>query len=458
MAKKLKLLVFSHISNITGGAELSMLDVLDHLAKNYSIEPTFVIRNPLGTLVAELEKRGWPYHSFDYTFWSEANPPKNPEQIINAAKRNSATIKGVEDIIENIHPDLVLTNSVVCPWGAIAAYLKNIPHVWFVREYGDLDHGRIFELGRESTFQEVDHLSDIVVANSLALQKHLAQYINPNKLTTLYTPFDIASIVARSKSAEPIQPYTDTSSLKLVITGSVVPSKGQLEVVEAVGRLNKEGLSVELCIVGRYDDKIYNKKINDAIQKYDIARKIHFTGFQTNPLTYVAKADVGIMTSRMEAFGRVTFEYIALGKPVVGARSGATPEMVHPNVNGFLYTPSDIDDLTNQIRKYASNHKLISKHGQASGNIALDMMKGDNNIDNFYQKLGSMVKTFDKNIPKKPPVHLIHHWLDYPLLSEQAIKDSRSYSFGAIAKSRLKNKIRPTYIRFKNARLKIFGK
>ena len=36
-------------------------------------------------------------------------------------------------------PDLVVTNTVVAPWGAFAAKALGIPHAWFVREYGDLD-------------------------------------------------------------------------------------------------------------------------------------------------------------------------------------------------------------------------------------------------------------------------------------------------------------------------------
>jgi glycosyltransferase involved in cell wall biosynthesis len=38
-----------------------------------------------------------------------------------------------------------------------------------------------------------------------------------------------------------------------------------------------------------------------------------------------------------------------LGKPVIGTRSGGTPELVQEGAAGFLYEPGDANELANRI-------------------------------------------------------------------------------------------------------------
>lgn len=154
--KKIKILVLSHISELLGGAERSMVDVFDYWAARYNIEPEFIVREPVKSLGPALDKRGWKYHALNYTFWSDGRPPVHPQQILHNAAQNARAVQAIEEIIAKSKPDVVMTNSIVCPWAALAAQNARVPHVWFAREYGDLDHGRVFEIGREKTWQDID--------------------------------------------------------------------------------------------------------------------------------------------------------------------------------------------------------------------------------------------------------------------------------------------------------------
>jgi glycosyltransferase involved in cell wall biosynthesis len=51
------------------------------------------------------------------------------------------------------------------------------------------------------------------------------------------------------------------------------------------------------------------------------------------------------------------------GKPVIGARSAATAELIKDEINGLLYRPGDPEDLANKIRSIYENPDLGKRLG-----------------------------------------------------------------------------------------------
>lgn len=383
-----------------------MLDVFDYWEKHNGIEPEFVLRTPVGTLARELQKRRWTYHALDYSFWVERNPPLNMGEVIRHAVQNQNAILAIEGIIQSTRPDVVMTNSIVCPWAALAAYSRNVPHVWFVREYADLHFGWKFQIGRKDTYEDVDRLSALVVTNSRSLADHVSKYVNKGKVITLYNPFDIPELRRRAAQAV-TNPFLGSNSLKVVMTGTLVPSKRQHEVISAVDLLMKEGYDVELCLIGRAGDKKYQISLAEAVREGGLGGKVHFAGEQANPLAFASLADVCVIASRMEAFGRVTFEYLAVGKPVVGANSGATPELVQPENNGYLYESGDVNSLVTALRHYAQDKELARRHGAASAAMAERLMKSPENIATLYRRISEMLKR--PAIRAEAPIRYLQH-------------------------------------------------
>jgi hypothetical protein len=141
------------------------------------------------------------------------------------------------------------------------------------------------------------------------------------------------------------------------------------------------------------------------------------------------------MASRMEAFGRVTFEYIALGKAVVGSNSGATPEMVRPGVNGYLYNVDKPSTLTDVLQHYALDKTLAAKHGGASRKMSADMLDGSYSAD----KLMDVIKTA---IVKKPaydrPLNFTHRIYEYSQITADYINKTKAVSVKKLAIERIK--------------------
>ncbi len=452
-SKKMKVLVLSHISELLGGAERSMLDVFDYWADHYQVEPVFIMREPIKSLAQAITERGWQYQALDYTFWSDGNPPKNDTDIMHNLKRNKRSISAIEKLIDELKPDVVMTNSVVCPWAALAAYNRGVPHVWFVREYGDLDHGRTYEIGRQKTYEDVDSLSSLVVANSQTLAAHLQKYIAPEKVTTLYNPFDISAI--ESLAHRSIQsPFKYKKSCKFVITGNLAPSKGQHEAIAAIAELHKAAQDIELCVIGKSGDPQYQKELDDIVRANNLTSRVHFVGYQQNPLAYVALADVCIMSSRREAFGRVTFEYLAASKPIVGANSGATPEMVQEGNNGYLYESGDIKSLTKALAHYTDNPSLVKLHGEKSHALAQHMMQGDKNIDTLYARVCQAVSSFR---PQQKTINFMEYRDELEKNLEKKLRHNKP-ALHVRTKRVARRYAKAVYVRARSYKTKVTGK
>ena len=447
----MKVLVLSHTSDLIGGAERSMLDVFDNWTKKYSIEPIFILREPLGTMVGEMNKRGWKYYPVKFTFWSYPKPPVTDEEVFTEYKVNSRAVKKIEKIIQKVSPDVVITNTIISPWAALAAYLQRLPHIWFVREYGDLDHDRQFTLTHGQTYQDIGNLSNLVVANSKTLASHIEKYVDKNKVATLYNPFDLNTIAKRA-ATKVSNPYKYPDSLKLIMTSNIAHTKGQLDAVRATGLLNKKGMLVELCLVGKNVDRPYNEKIEVAIKSDGLADKVHLIGQQPNVLAIVSLADIGVVASRKEAFGRTTFECLALGKAVVGANSGATPEMIDPKTNGYLYEPGNSRQLAELLEHYAKDRTLIKKHGVASRWKAKAMMQSKLNSDSLYKKLQTVAR--GEGPEKRGPVHFLTYWDNY----RAKLKATAAMSIRKTLRHRSRQIAKTNYYRVRKIRAKLTGK
>ncbi len=438
----IKALILSHSSELSG-AERSMLDLFDYWTKKGLVEPHFIIRRPIKNLARELKNRGFGYSAIYYTNWSQRNPSPRAEDVFRNALFNTKAIFAIEEIIRRVKPDVVMTNTIVAPWAALAAHFQRIPHIWFVREYGDIDHRHIFELGREKMLEDIDTMSSLVVTNSKTLAKHIENYVDKGKITPLYTPFNIGRL--RQKSLERAKnPFKNEDSLKLVITGKITPSKGQAEAAEAVSRLIKIGYDTELCVIGTPKEPGDDEPLKSVIKKHKLTSKVHLVGEQKNPLAILKYADVGIMASLQEAFGRVTFEYMVLGLPVVGANSGATPEMIEDGKNGFLYNTASVESLTEELAKYAQNRELVKSHGGYASAKAEHMMKGKYNADELSAKVSAIVNNRSKDWPK--PLNFSHRWLEYPSIAERYINDSKIIALRHLIYVRLRSRARWVYL------------
>jgi hypothetical protein len=78
----------------------------------------------------------------------------------------------------------------------------------------------------------------------------------------------------------------------------------------------------------------------------------------------IDQADIVLVCSQNEAFGRITLEAMLLKKPVIGTNAGGTPELIREGVNGLLYTPGECIELAEKIEYFIRHPEKIREFGE----------------------------------------------------------------------------------------------
>lgn len=342
----------------TDGAEGALLEAIEAL-KNLNIQ-SFVLLPREGVLCDELSKSNVPFAVVPFSWWMGVR--RSLRARLESALENLIALRPTIKKIREWNCQLVCTNTITIWVGALAAKLMGLPHVWLIQEFGWEDHGFSFDLGSRFSLGIVDRLSSQCAANSQAIAKYYSRFIDARKLRVIYYSMDRARSLHTRVGSE-IGVPRQNGRFRCVITGRLSEGKGQAEALEALGELKREGLEIELLLIGRGESD-YVERLRKIILSNGLDEQAIFLGRVDNPMPIVATADAVLTCSRSEAFGRVTLEGMLLGKPVIGARSGATPELVRDGFNGLLYTSGDHVDLANKLRLLFENPSNASLMGQ----------------------------------------------------------------------------------------------
>jgi glycosyltransferase involved in cell wall biosynthesis len=153
------------------------------------------------------------------------------------------------------------------------------------------------------------------------------------------------------------------AGFRLVTIGGLVVGKRQEDAVLALSYLVQGGIDAELLLVGESYPS-YRETLEQIVKSNDLTERVHFIGYVPDASWVLQSADVLLICSRSEAFGRVTIEAMLAGKPVVGAACGATLELVQEGFNGLLYRGGDAMDLATRLKFLAENPPIMRRLGE----------------------------------------------------------------------------------------------
>jgi glycosyltransferase involved in cell wall biosynthesis len=81
-----------------------------------------------------------------------------------------------------------------------------------------------------------------------------------------------------------------------------------------------------------------------------------------------------------EVLGSVNLEAMLLGKPIIGSRIGAIPEMVIDGETGLLFEPGNYKKLSEKIKTLFNNKELIQKMSQNASSRIKNLMSYENHF------------------------------------------------------------------------------
>jgi len=193
---------------------------------------------------------------------------------------------------------------------------------------------------------------------------------------------DILKCLPHGVNTEKYKPYQNESDRRdkrselgilddkvvVCLPGRVTPGKGQQLWVKALQQIENErfiGLSV-----GGFDnrtggDEAIYKEIKTMLSEFGSEEKIRFLGHRSDIVDILPAMDIVCVPSKDEAFGLVVIESMASGVPVIGARSGALPEIID-DTSGVLVDPENVQEWAKAIEFLINDEALRKEKGHAA--------------------------------------------------------------------------------------------
>lgn len=403
---RLNLCIFSHSASL-GGAEQALLELCKEFIFDYKNINCLVILPTNGKLKEKLEKIGIKTLVADYFWWCD------PQELMDNEKkfRIDYSFKNIENIIksclENHNIDVIMTNTLVIPWGSVASFYLNKPHVWFIHEFGKLDHNFKFFFPFDDIIKYIKNGADLILTNSECVKKILFNGNEENKIITVRQYIEIPKNLENQHYEVKKKEF-----FEIGIFGKITETKGQKDAILAISEIIKERKDVRLVIMGEKDE-VYSKKLEEIIIEYNLKDHITIYDFKEDPFPIIKNMDIVLVCSKFEAFGRTTIEAMLCKKPVIGTNRGGTIELIKEGYNGLLYEPGDYIGLSEKIKFFMNNKNKIKEFGEngykfVKENFTKEKYGGEisklifnlknKNIENKLQREELIKKYFKNNI------------------------------------------------------------
>jgi phosphatidylinositol alpha-1,6-mannosyltransferase len=213
--------------------------------------------------------------------------------------------------------------------------------------------------------------ADAVIANAEFARESLLRIGVPEFRIFKITPgVDLDRFSPRPAREELIDKW-NLKGKKIVLTvARLIARKGHDLVLRAIARLAQELPDAVYLIVGRGPEEQRLQKLATELGIMDSVRFAGHVPEELLPDCYNL-CDVFAMLNREEAngdlegFGMVFLEASAMGKPVIGGRSGGTADAILEGKTGFRVDASQLDELTARLRMLLTDTKLRCQIGSA---------------------------------------------------------------------------------------------
>jgi glycosyltransferase involved in cell wall biosynthesis len=376
----------SHEASLMGGAERSLLEIALALKRDGRVDSIVTVPED-GALATALRAESIPSFVLPTPWWSWTSTNADSRGPLASAhglaRRGRAMLAVARSAapwsawLRAERPDIVVTNTAVIPTPALASAAAGIPHVWWVHEFVTKDHGFTYMLGEPLSQRLIGRLSRLVLANSRAVLGHFSPPIGVGKMRLIYE--GIAGFDVPPNKIDP-------ANLRALVLGGLTGTKGVALAIEALSILKCEPICVQLRLVGPIRPA-FREELNRRATDLGVADRVEVVGATMTPQTQIAWANVLLMCSRSEAFGRVTAEALKSGRPVVGTRSGGTPELISEGVNGLLFAPGNASELASALRRLVIEPGLLAHLSENTKPSVQDHFTLEDELNKFVAAL-----------------------------------------------------------------------
>ena len=337
-----RLLFVSHSSEMNG-AERMLLDLIGSLESG-EYSTSLVIPSP-GPLQSAAEKRGCSSHiiPMKWGLTERAGIWKQPLAWL----WNRPAVGRIVDLARSSAAQLVFSNSAACFCGAPAARRAGLPHVWSIHEdIGGKGALLRYFWGRRRLASKIAGSSCRVIVNSQLTGR---AFESEENVEIVYNGIPAPPEQAVDRREFRAGLGLNENDTVLAVIGKIYEGKGQREAVLAVDHLTWKIPGLKILLIGDVKSRRYFRGIKKISEQKNMKDRVLFIGRVDNVYDYLRSADLLVIPSRVESFGRTAVEAMAVGTPVLALRTGGLAEAITEGKDGYFVESTRPESLARAI-------------------------------------------------------------------------------------------------------------
>lgn len=324
---------------------------------------------PAGSLAAELAARGIPQVQIPEL---TSLPGPRLVAIFRLVWRALAAARRLRGPL--VDTDVVLVNGLA-GLAPLALLRRRPPVAWLV-------HDVVVRRDRRMLVRACAHTVDLAIAVSQSVSDALAG-------------FGISRAVVRNGTQWPVEPAAPVSPPIVGCNAALTPWKGHSVLLDAVAKLDRDDVSVELLGTGFPKDAAYVDGLRRQVADRGLQDCVEFVGHVGDPLATMRRWTIAVSASvEPEAGPLNVLEAMSLGVPLVGTDHGGTPEVL--DGAGLLVPPNDAEALSVAVQTLLDDEDLRDQCGTAGRRAIADGLTIDGQLAELLETVAALADGREK--------------------------------------------------------------
>lgn len=237
---------------------------------------------------------------------------------------------------------------------------------------------------KEKVLFRMYRYADEIVANSYTqghyLKNNYPQYDNKIHVICNYTALDVFKYVDIEKRRIP----------RIVVPSRYHSQKNTIGFIKALYLLqnDNECPPFECYWIGQNmsGDSVseYYKQCVELATKFGITN-LTLKGYTNNIKPEIIAATIICLPSFHEGFSNTLSEALCIGRPILASNVSDNAIMVRENWNGFLFDPTNIEDMAKKIKLMLLQHDKFDEFSKRSRDLAESLFDRDRFIDAYIR-------------------------------------------------------------------------
>lgn len=255
------------------------------------------------------------------------------------------------------HVETVIASSTYTPAAVLAAFLSRKRLIVACGEIfsqsGDVRASK--GVASRIVISITEHCADLIICCSATVRE---QFSTDSNAVVVYPRIETSAAPKPRAGASRV---TDEEQ-GIVVAGSLTRGRGQDVAIRALALLRDAAPAARLLIAGEpltEADIPFRDELSSMAFDAGLGDRVELLGFVEDTATLFADAAVVLNPCRFdEPFGRVAYEALAVGTPVVLSETGANTELLRDEVDALIVPPDDPDALAAAILRLLRSSDL----------------------------------------------------------------------------------------------------